>query len=97
MKFYRHPSTGHYNDYFGNVSVPVETTVTQYYTLKVRGFRVTKAPSSYTIGQVHIKSQIEAGSHPNSFKVDELRERYNLKGFLRNPTTPRQMKVLIKR
>lgn len=79
MKFYRHPSTGYYDDYFGNTSIPVKISFIKYCILKAGGFRVTNAPNSYTIGQVHIKAQIESGSHPNSLKVNNIRNHYNIK------------------
>jgi len=75
--YYKHPSTGYYNDYFHNVSKPVEITYTEYLYLKMGGYRVTKALTTLSIMDVHIQAQIEAGAHPKSFKVEKIKESYS--------------------
>jgi len=75
-KYYRHPYTGYYDDYFSNVSKPVQCSLCQYLYLKSQGYRVTKAHPDMSIQEVHVKAQIEAGSHPESHKVQAIRESY---------------------
>ena len=79
MKFYLHKNTGYYDAYFGNVGTPFQVTYGRYLRAKSRGYVATKAPDNHSIAQVHVKAQIEAGSHPTSFRVNEIKESYRKK------------------
>ena len=76
MKYYLHKDTGYFDAYFGNVGTPFEVSKNRYAIAKATGFVATKAPDKMSVGEVHIKAQIEAGSHPTSHKVNELKRRY---------------------
>jgi len=79
MKYYRHPFTTHYEEYFNRVSRPEPISQMEYIRLQAAGYRVTRAPDHYTIKDVHIKAAIEAGAHPTSYTVEMIKKQYDEK------------------
>ena len=76
MKYYLHQDTGFYDAYFGNIGEPIEVSYIRYLVGKCQGLVATKSISCMPIEDVHVQAQIEAGSHPTSYKVEKLREAY---------------------
>jgi len=77
MKYYLHKDTGFYDAYFGRIGKPIPVHRIEYYRAKSSGYYVaTKAHNHMSIMDVHIKAQIEAGSHPESYAVEEIRKLY---------------------
>ena len=64
------------DDYFHNVSKPVEITYIKYLYLRLNSYRATKALAHLSIKDVHVQAQIATGSHPFSFKVLEIKKKY---------------------
>jgi hypothetical protein len=79
MKYYTHQDTGYYDSYFGNVGRPIETSHALYCCARALGYITTKAKDTDSIGAVHVKAQIASGSHPNSYKVEQLKKAYQVK------------------
>lgn len=77
MKYYLHRDKGYYAAYFAEVGRPFEVGFLRYVFAKAAGYLATKAPDDMSIGEVHIKAQIEAGAHPTSFKVQKVKELYS--------------------
>jgi hypothetical protein len=78
VKYYLHNDSGDVNAYFGNIGTPFRVSFFRYLIAKLDGCVATKAPNGYSIGEVHIKAQIEAGAHPKSYKVTELKKKYKI-------------------
>ena len=74
MKYYLHEDTGWYDAYFGNIGKPIEVSFGRYMYQKARGYVATQGSDTESIEDIHIKAQIEAGSHPESYHIQELKE-----------------------
>lgn len=79
MKFYLHKDTGYYDLYFGHVGPPFQVSYARYLLAKALGFRATCASDNQSICDVHVQAQIEAGSHPKSYRVEMIKKSYNKK------------------
>jgi hypothetical protein len=78
--YYLHGETGYYDSYFSNVGPPQRVTYTEYIHGKVGGYVATKVAHGTSIRDVHVQAQIEAGAHPTSYKVEQLKKYYDQGG-----------------
>jgi hypothetical protein len=78
-EYYLHQDTGYYDAYFHNIGEPIKVSYTEYLHSKARGYVATKVDRGTLIRDVHIQAQIEAGAHPSSYKVEQLKKAYDEK------------------
>ena len=76
-EYYLHQDTGYYDAYFHNVGKPILVDYGKYSRAKRDGFVATRVDRGTSIRDVHVQAQIEAGAHPTSYKVEQLKKYYD--------------------
>ena len=74
-EYYKHKNMSYTQNYFGCIGEPVKIGFLEFCVYSILGYRTTKVPKGTSKTEVIVAAAIKSGAHPNSYRVEKIRER----------------------